>query len=61
MIHFRSLAFLSRHFAESRQLRRNALIAAGVCLVCVGVLVALGSVTGEPTNRALADAVATGG
>ncbi len=61
MIRFQSFQFLSRHFAESRQFRRNALVVAVACLVCVGLLVAFGDIMGEPTNRALADAVATGG
>jgi hypothetical protein len=61
MMHAKSLPSLVQHFTGIRTTTRNVLIAAGVGLACLGLVAALGSFMGEPTDRALADAVATGG
>jgi hypothetical protein len=61
MMASKSLPTLVQHFTGIRTTGRNILIAAGVGLVCLGLVGAFGSVTGEPTDRALAEAVATGG
>ncbi len=61
MMRSKSLPSVVQQFTGIRTTSRNIVIAAGVCLVCLGLVAALGSFVGEPTNRALADAVATGG
>ena len=40
---------------------RNTLIAVAICLAGLGMAIALDNITGPPTNRALADALAVGG
>jgi hypothetical protein len=61
MMTTKSLPSLVQQLTGIRTTSRNIVIAAGVGLVCFGLLAAFGSFTGEPTDRALADAVATGG
>ncbi len=58
MMRSKSLPSLVQQFTGIRTTNRNILIAVGVCLVCLGLVATVGS---EPTDRALADAVATGG
>ena len=61
MMRSKSLPSLVQQFTGIQTTSRNVLIAAGVCLVCLGLIAAFGSFVGEPTDRALAMAVATGG
>ncbi len=61
MIRSKSLPSIVQHFTGIRTTSRNILIAAGVCLACLGLVAAFATFAGEPTDRALADAVATGG
>lgn len=57
----KSLPSIVQQFTGIRTTSRNVLISVGVCLVCLGLVAAFGSFVAEPTDRALADAVATGG
>jgi hypothetical protein len=61
MMRSKSLPSLVQQFTGIRTTSRNVLIAAGVCLLCFGLVAAFSTFAGPPTDRALADAVATGG
>jgi len=55
--HFTSL---TRRVTGIQTARRTILIAVGFCLACLGLIIASGDIMVEPTDSALAAAVATG-
>jgi hypothetical protein len=61
MMRSKSLPSIVQQFTGIRTTSRNVLVAFGVCVVCLGLVTAFVSFVAEPNDRALADAVATGG
>lgn len=61
MDRFRIFTASARRTTGMRPGMRNTLIAVAICLAGLGMAIALDNITGPPTNRALADALAVGG